>query len=230
MDLVDISRGGLVDYVAAQINHFFPDHVGDTRALVESAIDDTLDRLDLPVRLNRVWPPGGFRYLHSNEYATFLYLLSNTLWRRGASENICSKVFCLNKALNALECFYTIELPEIFCIGHSTGIVLARASYGNYLVLHQNSTVGRADPESRPVLSEGVVMFPNTAIIGDSHIGPRTILAQGNSIIDGDTPGDCVVFSREGQLVFKAPKTDYLLRFFRLEDARAPALTKVSTD
>jgi serine O-acetyltransferase len=230
MDLVDISRNGLVEYVATQINHLFPDHVGDTRALIGSAIDDTLDRLELPVRLNRGWPPGGFRYLHSNQYATFLYLLSNTLWTRGASENICSKIFCLNKALNAFECFYTIELPEVFCIGHSTGIVLARATYGNYLVLHQNSTVGRTDPESRPVLSEGVVLFPNTAIVGDCHIGPRTILAQGNSIIDGNTPGDCVVFSRDGKLLFKRPKTDYFLRFFRLEDAGAPPLSKGSTD
>src|SRR5262245_11220908 len=104
MQLVDISRDGLVDYVSAQLNTFFPDHIGDTRALIDSGIDDALDRLRPCVHLNRVWPKDRFHYLHSNQYAVFLYFLSNTLWQRKAGENICNKLYCLNKALNALEC------------------------------------------------------------------------------------------------------------------------------
>ncbi len=100
--------------------------------------------------------------------------------------------------------------------------MLAQASYANYLVLYQNSTVGRVRPEERPVFGEGVVMFPNSAIIGNSRIGRGTVLAQGHSIIDADTPGDCIVFNEGGKLVFKKPREDYLLRFFRLDEADAP--------
>jgi serine O-acetyltransferase len=103
--------------------------------------------------------------------------------------------------------------------------VLAQASYANYLVLYQNSTVGRVRPDERPVFGEGVVMFPNSAIVGNSRIGRGTVLAQGQSIIDSDTPGDCIVFNDGGKLLFKKPREDYLLRFFRLDEADAPPPT-----
>ena len=219
MNLVGITRAGLIDYVSDQLAHFFPDRAGDARAPIASAFDDALDRLRPCVQLNRVWPEGGFRYLHSNQYATFLYLLANTLWKRGGAEHVCDKLYGLNKALNGLECFYTIELPRIFSICHSPGIVLAQATYADYLVLYQGVTVGRIDPASRPVLSEGVILFPHSAIIGACRVGPRTVVSLGHAVIDADTPGDCVVFSDRGELVFKPSKTDYLARFFRL-DAR----------
>jgi serine O-acetyltransferase len=218
MELVGLSRNELVDYVSAQLDHFFPDGKGDPRPAIAKSIDEALDRLDPCVRLTRVWPKGKFSHLHSNQYAVFLYFLANTIWRRSQEQPACDKLFYLNKALNAFECFYTIELPDIFCVCHSPGIVLAQATYANYLVLYQNSTVGRVNPNERPVFSEGVVMFPNTAIIGNCRIGPRTYLAQGNSIIDQDTPGNCVVFSEKGKVQCKPPKMDYLVNFFRLDE------------
>ena len=217
MELEGITRAGLIDYVTRQLDHFFPDGQSGVRDDVSKAMDGALDRLVPSVRLARVWRQDRFHYLHSNQYALFLYLLANTLWKLGGNESTCTKLFCLNKALNGLECYYTIELPEIVCICHSPGIVLAQATYANYLVLYQGCTVGRVNPDERPVFSEGVVMFPNTAIIGKCRIGPRTYLAQGNSIIDADTPGNCVVFSDRGKLVLKPPTTDYLSTFFRLE-------------
>jgi serine O-acetyltransferase len=219
MELVGLARGELRDYVCAQLNHFFPDRKGNVSESIGGALDDALDRLAPCVRLARIWPKDKFNYLHSNQYAVFLYFLANTLWRRGAEPAICGKLYALNKALNALECFYTLQLPDIFCICHSPGIVLAQATYANYLVLYQSCTVGRVDPDARPVLSEGVVMFPNSAIVGKCNIGPRTYLSQGNSIIDADTPGNCVVFSQAGKLVFRPPKRDFMAHFFRLEEA-----------
>jgi serine O-acetyltransferase len=218
MELVGTTRSDLIEYVSTQIDLFFPDRVGGTRELIRGAMDDALDRLVPCVRLNKVWPRNRFDYLHSNQYATFLYFLANTLWQRSASSNICNKLYCLNKALNGLECYYTIELPEVFSICHSPGIVLAQATYANYLVLYQNVTVGRVDPDKRPVFEEGVIMFPNSAIVGDCRIGRGTVLAQGQSVIDTDTPGDCVVFNNAGTLVCRPTRTNYLSQFFRLDD------------
>ena len=218
MELVGFSSAELVDYVTRQLGHFFPDGKVGGRDEIAASVDDALDRLRPCVRLNRVWPKNRFSYLHSNQYATFLYFLANTIWRKTQNGDVCNKLYCLNKALNALELFYSIDMPDIFCICHSPGIVLAQASYANYLVLYQNSTVGRVEANERPEFGEGVVMFPNTAIIGNCKIGPRTYLAQGNSIIDGETPGNCVVFSGGGKLLCKPAKVDYLTKFFRFED------------
>jgi serine O-acetyltransferase len=218
MKLVDCSRSELIEYVSRQLVHFFPDGAEDSRPMVAANLDESLDRLSPSVRLCRVWPEDSFSYLHSNQYAAFLYFVANTIWRNSGNERLCTKLFYLNKTLNGFECFFTIELPEILCISHSLGIVLAHAVYGNYLVLHQNSTVGRLHTDQRPVLGEGVVLFPNSAIVGNCNVGARTVLAQGSSIINADTPGDCVVFSNGGRLTFKKPKINYLTHFFRVSE------------
>jgi serine O-acetyltransferase len=96
------------------------------------------------------------------------------------------QLFLLNKALNAIDCIYEIELPETFFIGHSVGIVLAKARYGEHLVLYQNCTVGK-NPGVAPVLAAGVVLHPNCAVIGRSLVRSGTVLSQGCSVINQAT-------------------------------------------
>jgi serine O-acetyltransferase len=145
----------------------------------------------------------------------FLYFLANSVWRGKGDERVCTKLFYLNKALNGIDCFYKIKMPDIWFIGHSVGIVFADASYSNYLVAYQNSTVGK-NHGAAPKFGEGVVLYPNSAIIGNCTIGPRTFLAQGQSIVDQDTPGDCTVFSDGGRLIFRKPSRNLLEDFFRM--------------
>ena len=163
----------------------------------------------------RVWPAERFDYLHSTQYCLFLYYLSNTIWRRSGETEVPTKLFLLNKALNGLDCFYEIELPEVFFIGHSVGIVLAKASYGEQLVLYQNSTVGKNHGVA-PVIEAGVVMYPNTAVIGRSLVRAGTVLSQGTSVINQDTPGDTLVFAAAGgRLAFKPLRTPVRAEIFR---------------
>ncbi|NIZ75185.1 hypothetical protein DL568_25930, partial [Escherichia coli] len=141
---------------------------------------------------------------------------SNTIWRHGGPEEVCTKLFLLNKALNGIDCFYEIEMPDIFFIGHSAGIVLAKATYGNYLVLYQNSTVGKNHGVA-PVLEEGVILYANTAVIGRSQCGRGSIISAGTQVINHDTRADCTAFAGQaGQLVFKPNKRRLLDDFFRL--------------
>lgn len=218
MQLRDITRNDLLEYVCRQIGNFFPDNDSDIRAALDRDLDEALARLNRCINAVRMWKPEEFHYLHSSQYAIFLYFLANTLWRNRHNERICTKLFLLNKALNGLDCFYEIEMPEIFFIGHSVGIVLAKATYGNYLVLYQNSTVGK-NHGIAPVLGEGVVMYPNTAIIGRCHIGSGSVLSQGVSVINRDTPGNCMVFAGEnGNCVFRQPARNVLADIFRLDE------------
>jgi serine O-acetyltransferase len=104
-------------------------------------------------------------------------------------------------------------MPEIFFIGHSVGIVLAKATYGNYLVLYQNSTIGK-NHGIAPTLNDDVIMYPNTAIIGSSLVKSGSVISQGCSVINNNTPGNCLVFqANNGQLTFK-PKTNMAENFF----------------
>lgn len=203
LKLLHSSREDLLNYVAAQMEHFFPDGQPGIKQILDACLDEALARLENCINAVRMWKPGEFDYLHSSQYAIFLYFLANTIWRKEGNERICTKLFFLNKSLNGIDCFYEIEMPEIFFIGHSVGIVLAKATYGNYLVLYQNSTVGK-NHGIAPVIGEGVILYPNTAIIGKSLVRSGSILSQGVSIINRDTPGDCLVFQgNSGELVFR---------------------------
>lgn len=214
--LKGFSRDSLIGYVADQTGHFFPDAGrGDVRPAVASAIDTALHRLERCIAGVLMWRAGEFDPLHSSQYATFLYYLANSLWRERQDERVCTKLFYLNKALNGFECFYDNDLPEIFFIGHTVGIVLVRNRYPNYFVIYQNSTVGKNNGVA-PELGEGLIMFPNTAVIGGCRIGARTALSQGTSLIDADTPGDCVVHRNGRELVFVEPKRNLLTDYFRL--------------
>jgi serine O-acetyltransferase len=214
LKLLHSSRQELLNYVATQLERFFPDGQTGTKEILDGCLDEAINRLATCINAVRMWRPGEFDYLHSSQYAIFLYFLANTLWREKGNQRICTKLFFLNKSLNGIDCFYEIEMPEIFFIGHSVGIVLAKATYGNHFVLYQNSTVGK-NHGIAPIIGNGVIMYPNTAIIGNSHVRSGSVLSQGVSIINRETPGDCLVYQGSGgDLVFR-PQRDSIDEYFR---------------
>jgi serine O-acetyltransferase len=215
MQLTNITRSALIDYTVLQIERFFPDGKGDIRGRIDSHSTEALSRLQRCINGVRYWPQDRFNYLHSAQYCIYLYFLSNTIWQNTGDEEVCVKLFLLNKALNGIDCFYEIKMPDVFFIGHTVGIVLAKATYGEHLVLYQNSTVGKNHGVA-PVIEEGVILYPNTAIIGRCLVRARTVLSQGVSIINRDTPGNTIAFGNGKDIIFKPGKYDALAEIFRL--------------
>jgi serine O-acetyltransferase len=219
LELLHSSRADLLRYLVRQLDHFFPDQASGVEAVLDAHLDVALHRLERCINQVRMWKPGQFDALHSSQYTIFVYYLANTLWRSGGRTDsdlrVCTKLFLLNKALNGIDCFYEIELPEVFFIGHSVGIVLAKATYGERLVIYQNSTVGK-NHGCAPVLEAGVVMYPNTAVIGRCLVREGSVISQGVSVVNQDTPPRKLVFQGErGSLVFKASERDILGDIFR---------------
>lgn len=219
MRLIDHTQASLLDYTCAQLGCFFPS--GDGAALrhrLERHLPQALARLAHCIDKVRMWQSGQFNSLNSSQYCLYLYFLANTVWREEGSEEAvgaATRLFLLNKALNGIDLFYEIAMPEVFFIGHSVGIVLAKATYGNYLVLYQNCTVGKNHGVA-PVLGDGVILYPNSAIIGRCRIGHNTAVSQGTGVINRDTPGDCMVFAgTAGELTIKAAKRPLIDDFFR---------------
>jgi len=216
MNLINLTRSGLLDYTVRQMTHFFPDGLDSVRPRVEAHLDEALSRLQNCINAVRLWNINQFNYLHSSQYCIYLYYLSNSIWRNTGDTEVCTKLFLLNKTLNAIDLFYEVEMPDIFFIGHSVGIVLAKATYSDYLVLYQNSTVGK-NAGIAPVMERGVLMYPNSAIIGRSNVRANTLISQGVGVVNRDSPGNVMVFQRgDGDLIFKELKKDFLQEFFRL--------------
>ena len=211
----DEEASWLATYVARQLDNLFPDATAPT----------TFDMTSLRTALSRtkrcLAPVKGaneFNYLISGHYATFLYYLSKVVGDQG-NTFVSTKLFLLNKALNGIDLFYEVAMPDVFLIGHTVGMVFAKASYSDYCVFHQGCTVGRSG-EDRPELRRGLVMYPNSSVIGRCRVERNTVLTPGVQLINSDTPGNCLVFSgKSGRPVFKEAKEDYLARYFHTPPA-----------
>ena len=59
-------------------------------------------------------------------------------------------------------------------------------------------------------------MYAGTAIIGGCQVGDGTVLSQGTSLVNTDTPGHCTVYPDPGgRVVFKSTRRDALQDIFR---------------
>ena len=209
-----LSQLELKSYIKHQLQHFFPD--GRNVEPIFSCLTEALCRLEACINMVKLWPPGHFNHLHSTQYCIFLYLLSRVAWEQNLERCLCDKLFALNKVLNGIDLFYEIRMPRYFFIGHSVGIVLAKAEYSDFLVLYQNCTVGKNHGKA-PSLGQGTILFPNSAVIGTAITGHNSVIAQGASLIDQNCPSHSIVFMGNTKLnpIIKPTKRPYIEDYFR---------------
>jgi serine O-acetyltransferase len=217
LKLRDHTRESLVAYTVAQCAAVVPDgREAAFRLAVDAHLDEALERLHRCINACAPWRADEFNVLQSSQHAIYLYFLANTIWKRSGDTDAPTRLFLMNKAFNGIDLFYEIAMPEVFYIGHSVGIVLAKATYGNYLVLYQNSTVGR-HKDQIPVLGERVVLYPNTAVIGRSVVEDDAVVSQGVSVVNKRVPKGSIAFAGgPGELAFRPRPDDLIAEYFRL--------------
>ena len=217
MNLVDHTRESLVAYTTAQCASIVPDGREDTfRKAVDAHLDETLERLHRCINACAPWRPDEFNVLQSSQHCIYLYYLSNTIWTRSGDTAAPTRLFLMNKAFNGIDLFYEIAMPEVFYIGHSVGIVLAKATYGEYLVLYQGSTVGR-HKQDIPQLGERVILYPGSAVIGRAVVEDGAVLSQGTRAINQRVRAGQMAFADAGgKLAFRPTPDDLIQEYFRL--------------
>ncbi|WP_394838070.1 hypothetical protein LVJ94_14255 [Pendulispora rubella] len=218
---LSLEREVLAQYVARQVSNTFPDGTVTGDAL-RPYHEHALERLEHCFRHARVkyFAVGGepsFNHLNTDQYAMYLYFLSNSIHRMQGDPALASKIYALNKALHALDVYYEVALPDIFVWQHPVGTVLGRAKYANYLFVYQRCTVGGNLAGVYPTFEEGVVLYGDTAIVGKSHIGKNTWLSLGTKILDQDIDGHAIVFGRSPDIVTKPAKRSVLQTLFGLD-------------
>lgn len=166
-----------------------------------------LVRLEPILAAARSFETGRFNHRHSMQYATYLYLLSNTAWRAGVPTSFCERLFCLNRALHAVDLFFALALPELFLISHGQGLVLGNTVYGERLVASQNVTVGRVG-DARPTIGARVTLYPGAVVSGRSNVGDGAVIAAGTILHNIDVPPDTVASPGWDGPVFRRRKHD----------------------
>lgn len=142
-----------------------------------------------------------FNPFHSGQYSIFLYYFSNELWIQGDSP-LADKIYFLNKALNACDLFYQVNLPRIFMLDHPVGSVMGRANYSDFFSFGQNCTVGN-NKGVYPTLGKHVRMCANSMIIGNCNIGDNVTLGANACVKDEDIEANTIVFGSSPNLILK---------------------------
>ncbi len=182
-----LTTENLVLYVSRQLANIFPDEHHHNSELA-AIIDKALARLaycfsHIDKKYYQVNNMAHFNHLNSDHYCSFIYLLSNEAYRDDAIV-LAEKLFYLNKALNGLDCFYSIKLPDIFLFVHPVGTVLGNAEYANYLVVYQNVTVGSTLAGDYPRFNEACILYSNASIIGDCQLGENVIVGANSALLN----------------------------------------------
>ncbi|WP_217266739.1 hypothetical protein [Paenibacillus tianmuensis] len=209
-------------YVSSQFNHFFPDgenvRFDDYAKIFEKAIHRT-EFCFSHVTLSSYYKSQGpsLNHLHSDQYAVFLWFLSNTVWVETENQILANKLFYLNKTLHGFSCMYDTKLPDIFLLLHTVGTVLGKANYSDFLVVAQGTTVG-AHNGVYPVLGKGVSLLPYSSIVGRCTIGDRVSVGIGASVYQQDVRSDTVVFRNEdGSIRYKQKDNCWAQKLFNVK-------------
>ena len=176
----------MVEYVNKQLSNIFPNGDYKQRKSLVNVMDEALTRTYRCLsRTNNKYYTDGFDYTNGDQYAIFLYYLSNTLFKRGSE--LATTVYLLNKALHGIDLFYEVEMPEVFLVVHPVGTVLGRATYSDGLRVYQNVNIGSNDGKY-PLIGENFTAHPGASILGDCKIGKNCAVGAGSLLLDKDLP------------------------------------------
>ena len=226
---LSLKKEELKRYLGNQLDTFFPDGVRFAGNDVDIAFDLALDRLEncfkditFPAYSNDSGQTY-FSHLHADQYATFLYYFSNSLWKESQNKPVCDKIIYLNRTLNNFFFSYKGELPDHFFLGHPVGTIIGNAVYNDYLVIFQNVTINTDKDEEgnpAPVLGKGLFLGAGAKIIGNKPIGDRVSVGVGTLIYNQTIDNDKVVITdNNGCLVIKDRKKEkcFAQNYFRTE-------------
>jgi serine O-acetyltransferase len=211
------------DYVLRQMNHYFPDNQNLTAKEYDQVFSIAIERTSYcfsHIKMNSYSSDGEtyLNHLHANQYAIFLWFLSNTVWVEFRNEVVANKLYCLNRTLNSLSCSYEAKLPRIFLLLHIVGTVLGKAEYSDFFVACHGCTVG-AHHGIYPNIGRGVAMLPHSSIIGACDIGDRVSLGINTTAYEQDIPDNTTLYidSATGRTHSKESLQSWAQHLFNVE-------------
>lgn len=199
---MSLSQEELKIYIQQQLRNYFPDKYEFRGNDIDSALARALERTEkcFSVINNTAYSDergqAYFSHLHSDQYAQFLYYLSNSLWDISQNKPICDKLIFLNKALNGFFYSYKGKLPDIFFFVHPVGTVIGNADYSDFLVVSQNVTINTGEDKDGklvPKLGKGLYLAAGAKIIGNETIGDRVSIGVDAVVYNQPVPDDRVV-------------------------------------
>jgi len=206
------------EIVKQQLASLFIYSPSDDDVALDDALQDAFHRCGkcFAAISNKYYQQNGqtcFNPFHSGQYSIFLYYLSNSIWALG-NRSLADRVYYLNKALNGLDLYYEVEMPDIFFLDHPVGSVLGRAVYGNYFAFSQNCTVGN-NKDIFPDFGENVCMMSGSKVLGRCKVGDHVIFSANTYVKDQNIPSCSIVFGSFPNIIIKCKDKQYFLEHMK---------------
>lgn len=160
------------------------------------------------------------KYVNINKFNVdqcihYYIFLQKALLEAGALD-LAEKVYFYTRINFCIDIFPTRRLPDKFLLVHPLGAILGDASYGNYLVVYQNVTVGGNPRLEYPEIAAGCILYAGCKIIGKSMIGENSIIGAGVIINNESIPANATVFlDSENRRCCKNNNQDNRKRYFK---------------
>ena len=183
-----LSTGLLINYVYNQLCSFFPDTDSSVWKVLNRSMKETLERtFHCFSHINDKYFDR-FDHLHGDQYAMFLYFLSNTI----KVPDVSKRLYLLNKCLHGIDIFYEVKLPDIFLLVHPVGTVLGRAEYSDYFLVYHNCSVG-SNKNIFPTIGKYFTMHPGSMFLGSCVVQEYCSLGAKALLIDSNLD-KCLVY------------------------------------
>ncbi len=145
---------------------------------------------------------------HIEHLTRLLQAFSFALFETGQfSTAMLDCLFYIMRGKCGINLFYRQRLTPFFLPRHALGTIVGYGDWGSCLYITQGCTIGQ-NHRSYPRIGSGLIMGPQTMILGDCKIGNNVTLAAGAIVIDTDISDDKVVFGRPPNLVLRNNKSD----------------------
>ena len=208
---ISLSQDELLQYISTQINTYMPDNKRIDEHL-KMCLQDALFRTEecfkkIIIPYYRINEEVVFNHFNSDQYAMFLYILSNEVWKRYGNFEVASKLMYLNKIMHSMNCMYEVELPEHFAFYHTVGTVIGKSGkYSDYIVFCHGVTVGMQGNKGTEI-GERVSFLPHSSVVGNSKIGNGASIGIRSCIYNTNVPENHIAITDEkGILQIKKAK------------------------
>lgn len=220
MNTFCVPRGGDTELLIKPIDGIYG--LNDIeKKIIEEAMDETYERCIncFSAIKDPYYSVDGICPYHLGQYMTFLYFLGNTIYIKYMDEgstnqyaqNLCDKMFMTSLTISSADIYYKHEMPDIFLPAHPLGAVITgKAKIGNYFLFMQGCNIGINNGKG-PVLGEGVVMWGNSKIVGDCHVGNHVMFAANSYIKDMDIPDNSIVYGQFPDVKIKENQEDKIM-------------------
>jgi len=192
----------LEGYLTRLIANHIPDG-RPVRTSLQPVVAEALDRAEhcFAQVHRKYYNVGGrvlFDHLNGDQFATFLYFVANSTWAMTGDDELATKLFSLNKIMHGLDLYFSVSMPETFLLVHPVGSVIGNASYGDYLVVYQNCTIG-SDAGKYPRFGEGTILYARSSVLGDCSIGDDVVFAANSFVVNSDVVSNSIVVGQYPQ-------------------------------